>query len=187
VAELKVVLQVFRLWKGPGRPGVELDRLLDPVICRAVLGQDSPEPAQRRMLRVLDRAVANGTILRLVTTTSGREMVGFLPATSETHAILQRLRAGDAGAGRSIGVSPDDEVTLQRPTVFALWERHIGPLTPLVAEHLRDAERSYPRAWLEDAIITAEANNRRSWRYVEAVLLRWEERGAPERSVSRGL
>jgi DNA replication protein len=54
-------------------------------------------------------------------------------------------------------------------------------LTPLIADKLRDAESSYPPAWIEEALRIAVENNVRKWRYVEAILEDWRTRGRDER------
>jgi DnaD/phage-associated family protein len=53
--------------------------------------------------------------------------------------------------------------------VFQLYEENVGPLTPMLAEELRDAEQHYPFAWLEDAFREAVALNRRNWRYIRRI------------------
>src|SRR5690606_34573361 len=57
----------------------------------------------------------------------------------------------------------------QRENVFQLYEANIGPLTPLVAEELREAEQLYPYEWLEEALREAALQNKRSWRYAAAI------------------
>lgn len=69
------------------------------------------------------------------------------------------------------------------PNVFKLYEQHIGPLTPMIVETLEDAEQTYPLNWIEEAIRLAVENNKRSWRYVEAILRRWKEEGKGERKT----
>ena len=64
-----------------------------------------------------------------------------------------------------------------RPSVYKLYEENIGPLTPYTAELLRDAAKSYSEEWLEDAIKEAVHYNARSWRYVQAILHNWKEKG----------
>jgi len=58
-----------------------------------------------------------------------------------------------------------------------LYEENIGPLTPLIAEMLKDAESEYPEQWLQEAIQIAVANNVRKWSYIEAILKSWKEEG----------
>jgi len=74
---------------------------------------------------------------------------------------------------------------LERPTVFRLYEENIGPLTPLIADALRDAEETYPASWLPEAIELAVRNNRRSWSYCEAILKRWKEEGRGKKQNRR--
>jgi DNA replication protein len=68
----------------------------------------------------------------------------------------------------------------ERPNIFRLYEENIGPLTPMVADLLRDAEAVYPADWLEEAVKIAVQRNARNWRFVEAVLRRWKEEGRHE-------
>jgi len=66
---------------------------------------------------------------------------------------------------------------LERPNIFKLYEENIGPLTPLIADMLKEAEELYRAEWLEEALTIAVKNNKRNWRYVEAILKRWKEEG----------
>jgi DnaD/phage-associated family protein len=66
---------------------------------------------------------------------------------------------------------------VERPNVFKLYEENIGPLTPLIADMLKDAESLYDPEWIAEALIIAVKNNKRSWKYVEAILKRWKEEG----------
>ncbi len=68
-----------------------------------------------------------------------------------------------------------------RPNIFKLYEANIGPLTPMIAETLQEAEVTYPMIWIEQAIRIAVENNVRRWRYVEAILASWKERGRDEK------
>ena len=61
--------------------------------------------------------------------------------------------------------------------VFKLYEENIGPLTPLIADALKDAEKEYSKEWLEEAIRIAVVNNVRKWRYIQAILNSWKEEG----------
>ncbi|MBI1855349.1 MAG: hypothetical protein HYR93_05735, partial [Chloroflexi bacterium] len=42
-------------------------------------------------------------------------------------------------------------VPVERPNVFKLYEENIGPLTPLIADALKDAEEIYSSEWVADA------------------------------------
>jgi DnaD/phage-associated family protein len=61
--------------------------------------------------------------------------------------------------------------------LFTIYEQNFGPLTPMIAETLQDAEKTYPAEWIENAMSEAVANNKRNWKYVEAILKRWQVDG----------
>jgi DnaD/phage-associated family protein len=65
----------------------------------------------------------------------------------------------------------------ERPNIFKLYEENIGPLTPLLADALKDAEQTYPPEWVAEALEIAVKSNKRNWNYVEAILRRWKEEG----------
>ena len=50
-------------------------------------------------------------------------------------------------------------------------------LTPLIADSLTDLEETYSPEWLEEAIQVAVAYNKRSLKYIEAILNRWQTEG----------
>lgn len=64
-----------------------------------------------------------------------------------------------------------------KPNVFRLYEENIGPLTAYSAELLRDAAETYTEEWLEDAIKEAVHYNARNWKYIQAILRNWQEKG----------
>ena len=68
-----------------------------------------------------------------------------------------------------------------RPNIFRLYEENIGPITPLLSESLAEAEDTYPKDWIEDAIRIAVEKNKRNWRYISAILNSWQEKGRYER------
>jgi DNA replication protein len=124
----------------------------------------------------LEKAVQRGSILKLQT-------------DSATFYFLNSPRGRAASQGFAKGQgneSPEIASTLfERPNIFRLYEENIGPLTPLIADALKDAEESYSAAWVADAIDLAVRNNKRSWRYCEAILKRWKEEGRGEKQDRR--
>ena len=73
--------------------------------------------------------------------------------------------------------SPPDNDTIPAPNVFQVYERNIQMLTPVVSDKLRDAVKTYPEQWIFDAITEAAELGKRSWRYIEAILERWQSEG----------
>jgi len=77
------------------------------------------------------------------------------------------------------------EIAPERPNIFRLYEENIGPLTPIISDSLSDAENTYPSEWIEDAFRIAVENNNRNWRYIAAILDRWQRKGRYERKDRR--
>ncbi len=78
-------------------------------------------------------------------------------------------------------------VRSSRPDIYTLYEQNIGSLTPILSERLREAEKLYPAAWVEEAFEEAVNYNRRSWAYIVRILENWandgrERNGDRERS-----
>ena len=69
--------------------------------------------------------------------------------------------------------------------IFRLYESEIGPITPRIADLLRDASAEYPSEWFAPAIAEAVRNNVRRWAYVEAILKRWQVDGFQTRKSSK--
>jgi DNA replication protein len=159
VAELKCTLRF--LWyaaqvKGSPKavPATTLES--DEVLLAAL---DGPEAVRRG----LGLAVARGTLL-----CAGGNYVLHTP---ENAAALERMEPVRAHWPAERPVMP------QKPNVYALYEANIGLLTPMVADQLRDAEEQYPEEWIEAAFREAALQNKRSWRYIAAILERWTTEG----------
>jgi DNA replication protein len=178
-AELKVTLHV--LWLLQRRSGAErvvsLTELATDGLLRrslATLGGDPDEALSRG----LGLAVARGSLLRVTGAMAGRPTGGvwFVLNSAKGREYLARLRTEQASLPDG---SPyvEERPAPQRATVFALYEQNVGPLQPLIAEELREAQDQYPAEWLEDAFRIAAENNARNWRYVRAVLERWQRQG----------
>ena len=71
----------------------------------------------------------------------------------------------------------NEEGAKPKKNLFAIYQEEIGVLTPMIADALKDAETTYQDGWLEAAIHEAAKNNKRNWKYCEAILKRWQEQG----------
>jgi DNA replication protein len=106
--------------------------------------------------------------------------VYFLLNSPRGRAVIQAMENGTwnpEGAGSAL--------PFERPNIFRLYEENIGPLTPLIADALKDAEETYSAEWVAETIDLAVRNNKRSWRYCEAILKRWKEEGRGEKQDRR--
>jgi DNA replication protein len=164
--ELKVTLHaLYLLGRQEGRVRYVCHRdLLDDHL----LLEGLSEPLGAVLEAALDRAVVRGTFLRAEAEIAGRQEVVYFANTSRGRAALEALRRGE----------PLQEVSpTSRPNVFIFYEENIGPLTPLIAEELEEAEELYPADWIEAAFREAVALNTRSWKYIRAILERWRSEG----------
>ena len=116
----------------------------------------------------LKKAVKRGSILRA----KKEAVVYFLLNSPRGRAAVQAIESGKWNPQNIHSVPPVD-----RPNIFKLYEENIGPLTPLIADMLKEAEELYKEEWLEEAFTIAVKNNKRNWKYMEAILKRWKEEG----------
>ena len=124
----------------------------------------------------LEKAVQRGTLLKVQKGTA----VYFLLNSPRGRAALQAFETGQWNPKTGISAPP-----VERPNIFKLYEENIGPLTPLIADMLKDAEDVYPPEWIAEAIELAVTNNKRNWKYSEAILKRWKEEGRGEKQDRR--
>jgi DNA replication protein len=145
---------------------LEGDRTLMRMLAR-ICGSDG------EALRVgLEAAVKRGTLARSVLeTASGKEEL-FVVNNPANRRGLEQLD------GRRLEMTPLPPADAEGVSnIFTLYEENIGNITPLIAEDLKEAEETYPPQWVREAIREAARANKRSWRYVNTILRRWETEG----------
>jgi DNA replication protein len=172
LAELKITL--YALWffnhqEGSIRYIREADFSSDAGLLN---GLDANHDAARKLLADgLERAVQRNTLVKAET---GTQAIYFLNSP-RGRAAITALEAGKW--------SPDEiypapvNLEVERPNAFQLYEQNIGPLTPLIADTLREAMETYRPQWIEEAIQIAVEKNVRNWRYIEAILDSWQKEG----------
>lgn len=174
LAELKLTLHVlWRLRQQQGRMHyVRLDDLTSDDVLLSSLAEASTEETPIRLLRsALRRAVERGTLLRVQAPKGANAGILYFANSPKGRAAVQAI---------SQGAQPDEIEVRGRPNIFTLYEQNIGMLTPLIAEELRDAEETYPTSWIEEAFREAVNLNKRSWKYIHAILERWNTEGKDE-------
>jgi DnaD/phage-associated family protein len=189
-AELVVSLYFFfahRRKKGQPRFVTYAELAADDILVAALasLGGDA-------LRRGLDAAVERGTLLRLdvepASAAGGhegqRQELYFLNTPTGRGAVAA-IEAGEQGLERLL--PPPPEPHEPKPSIFELYEQNIGPLTPMIAEYLKDAEGQYPASWFEPAFQRAVAQNVRRWSYIAAILRRWEAEGPDYEKAGRDL
>ena len=163
-AELKVTL--FFLWRvqhmeGPFRALCQTDFM------EKDLGLPADEVAAG-----LEKAVQRGSIIK---SEHDADVFYFLNSP-RGRAAAEAFAKGNWRESAKIMSAP----VVERPNMFKLYEENIGPLTPMIADMLKDAEETYSDEWIAEALEIAIKNNVRNWKYVEAILKRWKEKGKYE-------
>jgi len=184
LGELKVTLHVFWLLtqKRGERPCVSGEELAADR--RLLGGLSAPGMSPADALRdALERAVVRRTLLRVMTGEGSKRRDWYF-----VNSEKGRQAVDDLLAGRWTPTDTGEPVRLQaeRPNIFVLYEQNIGPLTPLLAEELIEAEDTYPAEWIEDAFREAVELNKRSWRYIQRILERWAAEGKTDETSRRG-
>ena len=140
----------------------------------------------------LQRAVARNTLLRLDIETGPpphtaaqdrkADVEGplhedwYFLNTARGRQSVAAIRQGRLADLQSV-VPAEARLQVERPNVFVLYEQNFGLMTAMIADQLRDLEKSYPPNWIVDAMEIALVNNKRHLNYIRAVLRRWEAEG----------
>ena len=171
-AELKVTVFVFHLlnqFEGDQRFLFTEDFTEQEAFMRGL--SEDPAEAEQMLEHGLALAEERGTLIKAL---YAEKPIYFLNSP-KGRAAVQRLEDGTWIPNSFLHLSGRSEVL--RPTIFKLYEENIGPLTPMIADILRDCEQMYPYEWICDAVGEAVMNNVRNWRYIESILRSWKENG----------
>ncbi len=119
-----------------------------------------------------DKAAARGTLLKVK-----NEAGEFFCLNSPRGRVsAEAIEGGKFDPSNVLNAPP-----VEHSNVFTLYEQNVGALTPMIADMLREAEKDYPSMWFEEAFEIAVGRNVRNWKYIEAILKRWKEKGKDER------
>lgn len=171
LAELKVTLVCLRLLalkQGRLRWVTHAELMRDGDLLRGLSDQAEAE-------RGLQGALARGTLLIAREDGSGEAL--YFANTERGRAAVAALERGETLTTIELGA--------QRTTIYQLYEQTIGALTPLIADELREAEKEFPAAWIEEAFREAARQNSRSWAYVKKILDNRARRGKRDEDAAR--
>lgn len=171
LAELRVTLHIFYLLyhkKTSPRFVTASELSADRTLMNALGGEDA-------LAQGLAKAVERGTLLLRLS--EGQDLYFF--NTEESRRLLEKIARGEVQVRAEI---PPQSGETKRANIFETYEKHIGVLTPIISEELKQAEKEYPPDWIEDAFRIAVENNVRKWSYVRAILEDWTREGKNETS-----
>jgi DnaD/phage-associated family protein len=129
--------------------------------------------------------VARGTLLHVIAQQGDEQDDWYFMNTDVGRKTVDKIRRGELELDAAVTPS-GVRLEVERPNIFVLYEQNIGLLTPLIAEELRDAEKTYPADWIEEAFRIAVEQNARRWRYVRGVLERMAAEGKDREKAGRG-
>ena len=176
IGELKITLYIFwRLSHVEGSfPYLRLSDILEDRKIKF-----SFEKTEINLVDALELATVRGTLLKATIKSDQKhnndDHTLFFLNTPRGRAAVEAIEDGHWNP--SIEPTPPDEILEEPPSIYRLYEENIGPLTPLIADAIKDAETTYPIHWIIDAIMIAVERNKRSWRYITAILERWQREG----------
>lgn len=166
--ELRVIL--YTLWRVERMEGTYR------AVSEAEIESDSLGLEPERAKSGLEKAVERGVLLRAAH--DGKVLYFVNSPRGQAGAQTFALRGYD-------GATATSSLPLERPNIFKVYEENIGPLTPIIADELKGAEAQYAPEWIAEAIALAVENNKRSWKYCEAILRRWKEEGRAQKQNRR--
>jgi DnaD/phage-associated family protein len=156
--------------------------IADRTLARAL--SDGGSPFSVALENTLGKAQQIGVLIHLRVEAAPGIVEVYMPNSQEGRRAAQHLEAHTLDEALPIPGNPQP-TPVSRPNIFALYEENIGIIGHIMAEELKEAEKSYPQEWIEEAFREAVVQNKRSWRYIEAILKGWvtegRENGEPGR------
>lgn len=177
LAELKVTIYSF--WALNQKEG-DFRYLLreeydNPTLLEGIKVAKPKTDPQVALENALARAIARCSLLCTTVPLDTGEIELFCMNTKKGRVLVSQIQAGyyQKGInGRPIEILPE------RPNIYKVYEENIGMVdSAMIADALKDAEQEYPAEWVVDAIRLAVEMNKRSWRYISAILKRWKTEG----------
>jgi DnaD/phage-associated family protein len=176
LAELKVMLCIVRHTFGYHRDEVKLS-------IRAIARFTGL--TVRSVLEGAKQAEDHGLVERYADggkTTMWRAMVTVLPSSTPRNTRYNRrvlpatTQLGDKERKKESKENEDEGRSPQ--SLFIIYQNEIGLITPFIADAIEGwLKDGLPEKWIADGIHEAAAQNKRSWKYVEAILKRWDAQG----------
>jgi len=127
----------------------------------------------------LDRSVQRGTLLMAALEIEDNRETLYFINSPKSRAAVDAIKKGEWRFPRDN--DEQFEPLIESPNIFRLYEENIGPLTPLIADAIGDAQDDFAENWIAEAIQIAAENNVRNWKYIDAILKRWQQEGKHDR------
>jgi DNA replication protein len=168
-------------------PGfIAADEIINDVLLRRNI--NSNDAGLGRLIdKALSNAVDYGMLLKVTCKTGGKAKDIYFMNTAGSQNTIDKFNAGKItlkGIESEVaGLSPKEEIS----NIYSLYEQNIGMLTPIIAEQLKLAEKTYPANWIQDAFHEAVDLNKRNWRYIQRILENWATEGKSDGTNRRNI
>jgi DNA replication protein len=183
LAELKVLL--FFMWAVQQREGnyryLSRADFATSQALRAGLAVARPDtPPDDTLDAALNRAVTRGTLLcETIHDMDGPTQTLYFMNTERGREAATAIREGHYTQAETIEILPP------RPNIYRLYEQEIGPITPMIADGLKDLENDYPAAWLPEAVRVAAEKQAKHLKFIRSVLESWRKEGKTTDEITR--
>ncbi len=191
LAELKLILHCFWLLNeqsGEFRYLRGEDLRTDDLLLQGLADDQELQSPADLLADALERAVARNVLLRLAVESAAADEEAepavddwYFMNTVKGRQTIALIRQGKLDELQS-AIPEEARLRVERPNIFVLYEQNISLMTPLIADQLRDLEKSYSPDWIEEAFEIAVSRNKRSLRYIQGILKRWETEGKQDES-----
>jgi len=102
---------------------------------------------------------------------------GVTPDLLRSYSVPYESESESESESVNESVPIDQTQPIKDLTIFKLYENNIEMITPMMKDKLIDAANTYPLEWIQKAIEIAVERNARNWRYITAILKRWQSTG----------
>ncbi len=186
LAEMKTILHV--LWLVSRRRGynrfVSYTELSSDLTF--LTGTDGDiDLGKSELRRALGKAVERRVLLSMKVEAGDRTEELYFVNDAAGRRAMDGIRLGKVPKVHLVPSGDEKSEGAQLADIFRLYEQNIGLLTPMIADELREAEKFYPRDWIESAFREAVALNKRNWRYISRILERWAIEGKDDGKIGR--
>ncbi len=177
IGELKLSLIMFRmLYKKRGSPQlVSFDEIAADAAVIKIFG--TGKQASLQLKQLLNQSVDRGIFIGIKVPSDDTVEPFYMVNNPSNNQAMLRIKLHAQERPFKHPVSDIIEPLKEMPDIFTYYEENIGMLTPLIADEIKLAEKTYPQNWIIEAIGEAAVNNKRSWRYILRILERWLREG----------
>ena len=177
LAELKVML--FCFWALPQKQGQFVylrlqDFLKNEALMQGMAVIESGRSGEAMLQRGIKKAVERNALLVADVNVSGTMETLYFVNTEKGRLAIEQINAGQWQPG---DLENPVEILPDRPNIYRIYEENIGPLSPITTDELKDMQNDYSLIWIEESIHIAVKENKRSLRYIAAILKRWKKEG----------